>query len=194
MAVRKYTKQEFIRSAIVVGATIAAILVYIMWYGAKTNQDVFNNVKESSKYLTEQIAKQLNADFAVIEVPNLVLKRNMISPQNLNKFVGDDKKELAPLSVESVSIWTKDEEGEIVSAVHTITKFTKKNLYGLDTHEELNKKNVKDYFKLKIENEWIKTNYDKISEYEIEDLNHVIKNKTRDTIHAVRKFDLKRMD
>lgn len=105
---------------------------------------------------------------------------------------------ITSLSIDNIAIWS-EQDGRIVNEYHTIDKFkTKKvgsknryvDLYGVLLGQKIDKRQVKDYFKLKIENEIIERKFHEIQNNFTEDVKSVLKNKNREGLHSLTKFKI----
>jgi len=129
-------------------------------------------------------------------------KKNRIKYMEENNIPKENYDLITSLSIENLAIWS-EVNGVIVNEYHTIDKFKTKrigtknrylDLYGVLAGQKLNKKQVKDYFKLKIENEIIEKEFNNIKGNFIEDIKSILKNKNRETIHALTKFQINDKD
>lgn len=117
-------------------------------------------------------------------------------PNSLSTVIGeapkDKEKNISYENIANMAIWKKDADGNIVNVIHSMDKFNKKDIYGLADGEEKSEENVKDYFRQRLENAWIVANFDKIEkdQYRTEEIDEVLNAKERESIHAVRKFEV----
>lgn len=192
----KIKTENFMRSLAVVLISLIVTVIITGTINAKIKKNTIDNVNVSSEFLTEQITKKLSNIFANKKRVNFAFAKKVILPQKLSTFIpkgkrGEKKGQYSTGSVESIAIWKKGETGEILNQLHTKASLKRKNLYGLRLNQSVDGKNVKDYFKLKLENEWIEDKFDSLQEFEIENVVSVLKDKRRENIHAIRKFELK---
>lgn len=195
MANKKYTKKHFITSLIVVLTSLLIAILFTGWYSNYAKETVITSVTKSSEFFSKKIVENLNKKFIKSNRVIFVMAKKMIEPKNLFKYIPEGRKDISKLSVNSIAIWSK-KDGKIENEIHTISSLNRKNLYGLRKGETLNKNNVKNYFKSKIENSWIESNFDKLADnqFMVENINNFLKNKKRNILHAVRKFNLKGND
>ncbi|BDU49441.1 sugar ABC transporter permease [Haliovirga abyssi] len=195
MANKKYTKKQFIRSLIVVLTSLLIAVLFTGWYSNYAKKTVITSVTKSSEFFSKKIVEDINKKFAKSKRIIFIRAKKIIDPKSLFKYIPEGRSDISKLSVASIAIWSK-KDGKIVNEIHTISSLNRKNLYGLRKGETLNKNNVKNYFESKIENSWIENNFDKIQEnqFVVENINGFLKNKKRNNLHTVRKFNLKGKD
>ncbi|OQY10341.1 MAG: hypothetical protein B6I28_01200 [Fusobacteriia bacterium 4572_132] len=195
MANKKYTKKEFFRSLSVIMISLFVVVMMIMVNIKNTRKNVINKIEVASKYISEKVIEETKNKFEekkiYKKVPSIFFRevKKIILPINLGKLIEEKKKnELSSLSIKSAAIWSK--KGNVIeNQVNTIASLNRKNLYGVKKGTEINEKNVKTYFKMKLENEWIEKNYDEISDFRIENIQEILKT-DREILHAVQKFEL----
>ena len=195
MARNRYTKKQFITSLIVVLTSLLVVILFTGWYSNYAKNSVITSVRNSSELFSKKIVEDINKKFIKSKKVIFIRAKKIIMPKNLFKYIPEDRKDISKLSIESVAIWSK-KDGKIVNEIHTIRKLNRKNLYGLRKGEVLNKNNVKNYFESRIENRWIEDNFDKVevNQFKTENIKSFLKNKKRNKLHAVRKFNLKGKD
>lgn len=148
-----------------------------------------NEQKELQNKIDENrnTLKKLTAD-----LPTYKSNLKVLTQERVNKLkeLGYNKKNLKhinDLSLDAIAIWGTD-EGKIQNFYHTYRKFYRKNIYGLRDNEEIDSKNINTYFKMKIENEVIAEEFNKINDFYIENLEEILNLDTREQIHSLRKF------
>ncbi len=126
------------------------------------------------------------------EVEKFSPELQYISPNSLSTVIGEAPATINYENIANIAIWKKDADGNIVNVIHSLDKFNQKGIFGLGKDEEKNEENIKDYFRQKLENAWIVSSFDKIEKdnYLTEDLDTVFKAEDRETLHAVRKFEV----
>lgn len=95
-------------------------------------------------------------------------------------------------NIANIAIWKVDAQGNIVNVIHSMDKYSGKNVYGLSEGEQVTEENVKDYFRQKIENEWLVKTVPTMQTdmYVTEDIDSVLKIKDRKTVHAAKQFEI----
>ena len=114
---------------------------------------------------------------------------------NLQDNIGEapkDNKNINYDNVANLAIWKVGKDGKIVNVIHSMDKYNQKDVYGLAEGETVTEDNVKDYFRQKIENDWLLKTLPtlEMDKYMVEDLDKVLKVKDREIIHAVKSFEV----
>ncbi|MGM0509052.1 MAG: sugar ABC transporter permease [Fusobacteriota bacterium] len=193
---QNYTKKEFYRSLFVVLVSLAVFAGIITYNMRKTKKTVKNDVKVSSEFFSNALVneiKDMSKENPLYKrLPSLLFgnARNTIQPKNFDTFIPEDREdEISNLGVEAVAVW-KEKDGELVNMVHTIDSYNKKGIYGIGVEEKITESNVKRYFRLKLENDWIVDTYKDLSEYNLENLDNVLERDDREVIHTLEKFQV----
>lgn len=152
----------------------------------------------SSEMVTTDAA--VSSEMAVTTEPAIVYQEvekfspelQYISPNSLTTIIGDAPAGKNYENIANIAIWKKDNDGNLVNVIHSMDKFNQKGIFGLAEGEEKNEENIKDYFRQKLENAWLVANFDKIVKdgYQTEEIDEVFNAKDRETLHAVRKFEV----
>lgn len=192
MSQKRYTKEVFIRSLLVTFALIVVAFVITSIIMQAKKNEIINNVKVSAEYITDKIEGKLKMEFADSTEPAFILAKRFMSKDRINDIIGEDaaKQGITGLSLQDISIWARNDAGEIVNKYSTNSRMNGTSVFGLNDGEVIDEHNVKDYFTMKIENKWLAEKFDTISGFQIEDINSVLKNKIRENIHAVRQITI----
>lgn len=192
MSQKRYRKEVFIRSIIVTLAIIIAAVVITSGIMQAKKNVIIKNVEQSAEYITDKIEGKLKMEFADSTTPAFILAKRYMSKEKMDEVIdaAAEEKGITDLSLDDISIWAKNEAGEIENKYSTNSRINGATIFGLQPGEAVNEQNVKDYFSMKIENKWLADNFDKITGFQTEDINSVLKNKIRGELHAVRKITL----